>query len=208
MLTCLRKSFELIEQHYGEDARPRHAEPDDRQGLRDAVQGRTRSACSRSRAGRRCRCCRGSSHGVTTTSSSRWRSCGQARSRAAWCIPTCKNRDRFRRQIDYPSAKLEKILRADARRAAVPGAGDADRHRLRRLPAGQGRQAAPRDGDVPPVGHDPQAQGRLHQRHGRATSTSGSSPSAASSRSRASASTAFPRATPRASRSSSTSRPG
>ncbi len=46
-----------------------------------------RSACSRSKAGRRCRCCRGSSREPITTSSSRWRSCGRAPSRVAWFIP-------------------------------------------------------------------------------------------------------------------------
>ena len=49
----------------------------------------TRSACSRSRAARRCRCCRASSRGNSTISSSKSRSCGPARSRATWCIPIC-----------------------------------------------------------------------------------------------------------------------
>jgi DNA polymerase III alpha subunit len=40
----------------------------------------------------------------------------------------------------------------DARRAALPGAGDADRHCGGGLHAGRGRQAAPRDGDLPAVG--------------------------------------------------------
>ena len=58
MLTALRKSFDLIKQHYGEE--PDLGMPtDDHEGLRHAVPRPIRSACSRSRAGRRCRCCRG-----------------------------------------------------------------------------------------------------------------------------------------------------
>ena len=44
----------------------------------------------------------------------------------------------------------------DAGRAAVPGAGDEDRHRRRRLHAGGGRQIAPRHGHL---------QARRHHRH-------------------------------------------
>ena len=86
MLTALRKSFELIKQHYGEESQPRHADGDEESTTCCARP--TRSACSRSRAGRRCRCCRASSRRNITTSSSRSRSCGPARSRAAWCTLT------------------------------------------------------------------------------------------------------------------------
>ncbi len=51
--------------------------------------GPIRSACSRSKAARRCRCCRASSRRNSTISSSRSRSCGRVRSRATWCIPIC-----------------------------------------------------------------------------------------------------------------------
>ncbi len=87
MLTCLRKSFELIEKHYGETAAPSAWSRTIRTSTTCCARP-IRSACSRSRAGRRCRCCRGSSPAGITTSSSRWRSCGPAPSRAAWSIPT------------------------------------------------------------------------------------------------------------------------
>ena len=48
------------------------------------------------------------------------------------------------------------MLQQDAGRAAVPGAGDEDRHRRRRLHARGGRPAAPRHGDL---------QARRHHRH-------------------------------------------
>ncbi len=45
-------------------------------------------ASSRSRAGRRCRCCRAPSRATSTTSPCRWRWCGPGRSRAAPSTPT------------------------------------------------------------------------------------------------------------------------
>ena len=60
MLTALRKSFDLIKQHYGEEHGARHADRRRRRSTRCCARP-IRSACSRSRAGRRCRCCRGSS---------------------------------------------------------------------------------------------------------------------------------------------------
>ena len=63
----------------------------------------TRSACSRSRAARRCRCCRASSRRSSTISSSRSRSCGRGRSRATWCIPICAAGRASRAESSYPS---------------------------------------------------------------------------------------------------------
>ena len=54
----------------------------------------------------------------------------------------------------------------DARRAALPGAGDEDRHRRRRLHALGGRPAAPRHGDLPPGRHDPDLPGEDDRGHG------------------------------------------
>ena len=98
--------------------------------------------------------------------------------------------------------------RQDARRAAVPGAGDEDRHRRRRLHAGRGRQAAPRHGDLQAHRHHRHVQDQDDRGHGRAAAIRATSPSAASARSRASANTAFRKATPRASRCWSMPRPG
>ena len=105
-------------------------------------------------------------------------------------------------------AELEAVLEQDARRAAVPGAGDEDRHRRRRLHAGRGRPAAPRHGDLQAHRHHRHVRDQDDRGHGRATAIRATSPSAASTRSRASANTAFRKAMPRASRCSSMPRPG
>jgi error-prone DNA polymerase len=75
-------------------------------------------------------------------------------------------RGRGKEPVTYPSRTTRGRARQDAGRAAVPGTGDADRHRRRGLLAGKGRQAAPRHGDVPPRRHDRQVQDSLHRRHG------------------------------------------
>ena len=50
--------------------------------------------------------------------------------------------------VDYPDARAGEGARQDARRAAVPGAGDAGRDRMRRLHRRRGRPAAQVDGDL------------------------------------------------------------
>ena len=55
----------------------------------------------------------------------------------------------------YPADELQERARPDLRRAAVPGTGDEDRHRRRRLHARRGQWAPPRDGDLPQPRHDP-----------------------------------------------------
>ena len=96
----------------------------------------------------------------------------------------------------------------DAGRAALPGAGDADRHRGGRLHARRGRRAAPRHGGLPPPGHARPLPGEAGGRHGGARLRPRVRGALLSRRSRASATTASPRATPPASPSWSTSRPG
>ena len=71
----------------------------------------------------------------------------------------------------------EPVLQQDAGRAAVPGAGDADRHRRRRLHPGRGRRAAPRHGDLPPRRHHLAVPREVHRRHGGATAIERTSPS-------------------------------
>ena len=55
----------------------------------------------------------------------------------------------------HPAERAAGGARPDLRRAAVPGAGDEDRHRRRRLHARRGQWAAPRHGDLPQRRHDP-----------------------------------------------------
>ena len=156
MLTCLRRGFDLLRMHYGMTcSRPRRSAsrrmrkpsthalarrydrrvPDRKPGadvdaaaaqaaeiLRSRDRGRDRAA--RSDPGR---------HGASLS----------APPAAAW------------RRSSYPVARpitatgrTEGGARQDARRAAVPGTGDAHRHRGGRIHAGRSRPAAPRHGDV------------------------------------------------------------
>ena len=58
MLTCIRKSFDLIEQHYGSSLTLATVPREDRSRLRDAVPGRLGRRVPGRESGRRCRCCR------------------------------------------------------------------------------------------------------------------------------------------------------
>ena len=89
MLTCIRKA--LRPHRYATTARPSRSPPCRPRTPRSTTCSAAPipSACSRSKAARRCRCCRACSRDASTTSSSRWRSSVPARSRATWCIPTC-----------------------------------------------------------------------------------------------------------------------
>ena len=165
MLTCLRKSFDLIEKHYGEKLHARHGCP------------RTRPSTT---------CCAGpNSVGVFQVESRAQMSMlPRLKPRKYYDLvvevaivrpgpiqggmvhPYLKNRAQSGRR-HLSQARTRSSPGEDAGRAAVPGTGDADRHRRRGLRAGRGRQAAPRHGDVPPHRHHPQVQGRLHRGHGR-----------------------------------------
>ncbi len=121
MLTCIRKAFEFVEKHYGEKL-TLATHPERRKRPSTACCGApTRSACSRSRAARRCRCCRGSGRRNSTTSSSRSRSCGRARSRATWCIPICaggraSRRSTIRRRSSKPCSARRSACRCSRSR--------------------------------------------------------------------------------------------
>ena len=119
-------------------------------------------------------------------------------------------------KVSYPSPSPEhgdkdELLQGaaqDARRAAVPGAGDADRDRGGEIHRRRGQRAAPRDGDLSQCRHHRQIRGQDDRQHDRARLRSGISPKAVSTRSRDSAPTAFRKAMPRALPSSSISRHG
>ena len=62
MLSCLRRGLDFLKTHYGKDHPARHDPCGWNAGSRkvyDMFRAPTPSACSRSRAARRCRCCRG-----------------------------------------------------------------------------------------------------------------------------------------------------
>ena len=64
-------------------------------------------------------------------------------------------------------ARARGCVEEDARRAALPGAGDEDRHRRRRFHPLGSRSAQARHGDLPPGRHDPDVSGQDGRGHGR-----------------------------------------
>ncbi len=60
--------------------------------------------------------------------------------------PYLQRRTMKAEDIPYASEELRPVLAKTLRRAHLPGAGDADRHRRRQLHAGRGRSTATRDG--------------------------------------------------------------
>ena len=119
-------------------------------------------------------------------------------------------------KVSYPSPSPEhgdtgRTLQGaaqDARRAAVPGTGDADRDRGGKIHVRGSQRPAPRDGDVSQCRHHRQVRRQDDRQHDRARLRSRNSPKTALTRSRALAPTVFRKATPRASPSSSISRHG
>ena len=120
MLSCLRRAFDLLADHYHvTDPHGRPLElatiPPERTTVYDMIcRADTLGVFQIESARPDVACCRGSSRANSTTSSSRWRSCGPARSRATWCIPICAaGRARRSRNIRSRSWK-----RSSARRSA------------------------------------------------------------------------------------------
>ncbi len=154
MLTALAKGFDLLEAALRRAPDARDASARGGLRLRDDLARRHDRRVPDREPGADVDAAAAEAARNSTISSSRSRSCAPARSRATWCIPICAA-GRGSRRSSIPRSELEAVLEQDARRAAVPGAGDEDRHRRRRLHAGGGRPAAPRDGDLPPCRHDP-----------------------------------------------------
>ena len=152
MLTAIRRGFDLVERFRGHalDARDRARRGPG--GLRHDLPRRHDRRLPDRVARADGDAAAAAARVVTTISSSRSRSSGPVRSRATWCIPTCAAAA-APKQVTYPSPEVEERAQAHARRADLPGAGDAARDRRGRLHAGRGRSAAPRDGGL-------EAQGR------------------------------------------------
>jgi DNA polymerase III alpha subunit len=107
-----------------------------------------------------------------------------------------------------PVRRAREDSRPDARSPDLPGAGDEDRARCGKIQLGGSEPAPKGDGDLPIQGQHRGASGQDGRADGRARLRPPISPSAASTRSRVSANMAFPKATRRASRISSTCRAG
>ncbi len=174
MLTCIRKAFDLIATHEQVDIDLATRAARRLRRLRHALQGR----CDRRVSGRKPRADEhaAASHAarISTISSSKWRSCGRAPSRATWCILICgaaaaregRISRRHRRSIG-PADELAECARQDDGRAAVPGAGDEACHRGGGLHAGRSQWPAARHGDVPQCRHHRQIPPQDDRRHGR-----------------------------------------
>jgi len=88
MLTCMKKAFDLMAGHKGVNVDLATIPAEDPRTYAMIRKADTLGTF-RSNPVRRCRCCRASSRGLSTTWWSRWRSSGRARSRAIWSTPTC-----------------------------------------------------------------------------------------------------------------------
>ena len=80
-------------------------------------------------------------------------------------------RRRGEEKVEFPSDALGQGARQDPRRAALPGAGDADRHHRRRLHPRGGRPAAPLARHLQERRHHPHLPRALPRRHGARTAT-------------------------------------
>ena len=98
---------------------------------------------------------------ASRTSPRSTRSIVPARSRAAWSTIS-STASTAAKPIDLRSAGAEGDPRGDLRRHRLPGAGDADLQRARRLLAGRSRHPAPRHGQEEGRG-DGEAARALHQ---------------------------------------------
>lgn len=66
MLSCIRRTFDLLHQHYGQSLTLATVPQEDPRTYK-MIQRADTIGVSRSRAGRKCRCCRGSSRPSSTT---------------------------------------------------------------------------------------------------------------------------------------------
>ena len=119
--------------------------PQEDDGLRHVVPGRLGRACSRSRAGPRWPRCPGSSRARFYDLVVEVALIRPGPIQGGSVHPYIRRRN-GQEPVTYLHPLLENSAGQDPRRAAVPGAADADGDRRRRLHAGRGRPAAPGDG--------------------------------------------------------------
>ena len=166
MLSCLRRSFDLLRAHYGDDARRSSDAGRGPGGLRhDPARRHDRRVPDREP--------RADVDAAAAAPGQILRSRHRGRDRAAGADPGRhgaslsappagpRSRSTYRRPSRAGGGAEE-----DARRAAVPGAGDAHRHRRGRLHARRGRQAAPRHGDLQAGRHHRLLSRQADRRHG------------------------------------------
>ena len=170
MLTVLHFAVDLVREHHGVEV-DLATIPQERRGLRHAVPGRHGRRVPGREPGADGHAAPAAAARRSTTSWSRSRSSGPARSRAARCTPT-SGAATAQEPVTYLHPLLETVPGEDARRAAVPGAAHADGDRRRRLHAGRGRPAAPGDGlEALARERMERLRERLYDGHGRATAS-------------------------------------
>ena len=174
MLTCIRKCFDLIADHKGR-----------RYVLADIRRARTTTSttCCAGRVARRVpgREPRADEHAAAAEAAHLLRSRHRSRDRAPRPDPgrhgasLSAAAERHREgELSLAVARAWSAGRTlqgaaqDARRAAVPGTGDADRDRGGEIHARGSQRAAPRDGDVPQCRHHRQVRGEADRQHDRA----------------------------------------
>ena len=174
MLSCLRRGLDLLKEHYGKDYALATLPAGRRRGLRHAVARRL----DRRVPGREPRA---DVDAAAVKTAMFLRSRHRGRDRAAGADPGRHGASLFapaRRHregaLSLPFARawagrrIGRRAQTHARRAAVPGTGDADRHHRGEIHARRGGRAAPRHGDVPAHRQCPSVPRQIHQRHGRA----------------------------------------
>ena len=153
MLTCIRKAFELLERHYGKKLDLATIPAEDPAGLRDAGPGRLDRRVPGREPG-------ADDHAAAPQAALLLRPRDRGRDRAPGADP-----GRHGPSVPAPAERrgagrvslrgAQGRAREDPGRAALPGAGDADRNRRRGLHPQRIRSAAPRHGDLQAGRHDP-----------------------------------------------------
>ena len=173
MLTCIRKGFALLKAHYGVDLALGTVPRDDPASLRHAVQGQFSRRIPGGEPG-------ADEHAAALAPALLLRPRHRGGDRAAWADPgrhgsplsSSPLRHRAGR-VPLPASRPRAAGRAaasarqDARRAALPGAGDAARHGGGEILRPRGKRASPRHGHLPPPRHHRPAaceDGRPHDR--------------------------------------------
>ena len=159
MLTCIRKAFALLKEHYGRDVSARHRAARRPGRLRHAVQGRFDRRVPGREPG-------ADEHAAAAEAALLLRPRHRGRDRAArpdpgrhgapLFAPPLRRRDGrvpLAASRAWPGRRAAPGARQDHGRAAVPGAGHAARHGGGEIHRARGQRAPPRHGHLPPPRH-------------------------------------------------------
>ena len=146
MLSCMKRGFDLLARPQGRRPRSRHHPGRGPAHLRDDPQGRhARHLPDREPGADGDAAAHQAAHLLRSRHRGRHRAARPDPGRHGASLPAPARGQGGGR---LPDARTGEGARQDPRRAAVPGAGDAGRHRMRRLHRRRGGSAAPRHGDL------------------------------------------------------------